>query len=257
MSFAPPSDAKTRFSDRVDDYVRHRPSYPTDAIDAICAFAKVRAGSVVADVGAGTGISCGPFLDRGCTVYAVEPNVDMRRAAESTYAGKPSFHAVDGSAEQTTLSDQSVDLLTSFQSFHWFDQEHVGAEFRRVAKPGGCIAIVWNERKRSGSPFLNGYDELLLKYGTDYRRVVHRSTTVERLGSLFLCPFIRVNFANEQTFEHSGLVGRLRSSSYTPTPDMDSYAPMMAALRELFDRSQVNGVVRLEYETEVFLGRLP
>src|SRR5207253_1278777 len=92
-------DPRRRFSDRVDNYVKYRPTYPPAALDFLRQRGALAAESVVADVGSGTGISCRLFLDPGNTVYGVEPNADMRRAAERLLAGYPRFHSIDGSAE--------------------------------------------------------------------------------------------------------------------------------------------------------------
>src|SRR3954469_11288986 len=125
-------DPKQRFSDRVENYVRYRPTYPPIVLYHLRQVAGLVRGSVVADVGSGTGISARPFLDLGNTVYGVEPNPDMRAAAERLLAGYPSFHSVDGTAEATGLADGSADLVVAGQAFHWFDPDAARREFRRI-----------------------------------------------------------------------------------------------------------------------------
>ena len=85
-----------RFSDRVADYVRCRPDYPAAMLDWLHREHGVTPDWRVADVGAGTGISCKLFLDAGHEVTAVEPNAPMRDAALAWLGGNPHFRAVDG-----------------------------------------------------------------------------------------------------------------------------------------------------------------
>jgi precorrin-6B methylase 2 len=89
-----PTDPTARFSNRVDDYVRYRPSYPAGVLEILRAEAGLTPATIIADVGAGTGISAELFLRNGNTVYAVEPNDAMRLAAERLLHGYPNFHSV-------------------------------------------------------------------------------------------------------------------------------------------------------------------
>jgi SAM-dependent methyltransferase len=252
------SDSKERFSSRVDAYVKYRPGYPP----AMYAMFRVEFGlqpaSVVVDVGSGTGISAEPLLRDGMTVHCVEPNADMRAAAERMLGKYAGFRSVNGSGEQTTLPDRSVDLIFSAQAFHWFDHAPAAREFRRIGKPGGHVAIVWNKRSTTGSPFLAAYDELLLRYGTDYANVAHekRSPTIAEYESLFGTTVTRSTFANEQRFDLEGLRGRVASSSYTPAPGEPGHAELFAGLDELFAKHARNGHVAFEYDSEVYSATL-
>jgi len=135
----------TRFSDRAADYVRYRPDYPAAAIDRMLAGLRTPPEIVAADVGAGTGISARRLAERGARVWAVEPNAEMRAAA----APHPLVTWHDGTAEATGLDRASVDLVLCAQAFHWFRPPEAVAEFARILRPGGRLAIVWNRRDRS------------------------------------------------------------------------------------------------------------
>ena len=114
------SDSTTRFSVRVPYYHQFRPRYPASMLDVLETYG-LTPESVVADIGAGTGISSELFLSYGCTVYAIEPNVEMRAASERYYGEQPNFHAIGGGAEATTLAERSIDWVVAGQAFHWFD----------------------------------------------------------------------------------------------------------------------------------------
>lgn len=243
-----------RFSNRVADYVRYRPGYPAGILDWLREEAALSPVSVIADVGSGTGISSSLFLDQGCVVHGVEPNREMRQAAERLLAQRPAFHSVPGTAQATTLASQSMDFVVAAQAFHWFPAEETRAEFTRILKPGGWVVLLWNERRLDTTPFLRGYEELLLRFGTDYAAVRHEHIQAAELSGFFLGPYRQRSFPNQQRFDYAGLQGRLLSSSYTPAAGHPQHAPMLAGLRRLFDDHQANGEVIFDYLTQVYLG---
>ncbi|WP_274365846.1 class I SAM-dependent methyltransferase [Paenibacillus thermotolerans] len=250
-------DSKKRFSDRVDTYVKYRPSYPEEAIDYLYAAVGFTPGSTIADIGSGTGIFSKLLLSRGSRVIAVEPNEAMREAAVRALGQSEGFEALPGSAEATRLPDQAVDFIVCAQAFHWFDRSAARLEFGRILKPGGKAVLIWNSRLTHGSPFLEEYERLLHKFGTDYGKVNHRNITHDMLLSFFKQGTMQeARFTNRQLFDFDGLSGRLRSSSYSPTADHPSYEPMMAELRSLYDRHQQDGKVSFDYETEMYWGEV-
>jgi SAM-dependent methyltransferase len=253
----PASDSNIRFSDRVADYVRTRPGYPTAVLDILCTESGLNPATIVADIGSGTGLSAELFLRNGNTVFGVEPNREMREAAESLLASYSNFHSVAGSAENTTLPDASADLVVAGQAFHWFDVSRARTEFRRILRPDGFVVLMWNTRRLDTTPFLRAYEELLLKFGTDYREVVHTNVDHAAL-SAFFGPggFRSFKLDNVQIFDRDGTRGRLRSSSYTPAPGQSNYEPMMKELDRIFDEFNDGGKVRFEYDTEIYVGQL-
>lgn len=243
-----------RFSSRVDSYIRFRPSYPNQIIDTLerdCGFTK---DSIVADIASGTGIFTKLLLEHGNRVFGVEPNAEMRNAGEEFLSNYPNFTSVNGTAEATTLDASSVDFVTAAQAGHWFDRRKSRQEFARILKPGGWVVLVWNERKTDSTPFLRDYEELLLRYGTDYNEVRHEHTVV---GEFFdPVPFAERTFDLQQIFDYSGVEGRLMSSSYAPGPGHVNHAPMLRELHQIFDRHQQGGKVSIEYTTRMFYGQL-
>lgn len=252
-----PRDPKLRFTDRVDAYSRYRPTYPQEVFDLLKSRCGLETPRRVADVGSGTGILTRPFLERGHTVFAVEPNKAMRRAAERTLAGSDSFYSVDGAAEATSLPDDSIHLIVSGQAFHWFDLDQAHREFGRILKPGGWVAILWNDRRKTSTPFLRGYEELLIRHGTDYQQVDHTRLGHEELATFFgTTHFETSRFGNHQRLDFDGLRGRLESSSYVPTSGASGYEPMIAHLRILFDAHSSAGTVTIDYDTLLYCGQL-
>jgi ubiquinone/menaquinone biosynthesis C-methylase UbiE len=173
----PASNATSRFSDRVENYVRYRPGYPLAVLQELKAECGLAPSHVVADIASGTGIWTRMLLENGNHVVGVEPNVEMREAGERLLAAFPKFSSVAGTAEATTLADQSVDFVTAAQAAHWFDRERARHEFARILKPGGWLVLLWNERLTDSTAFLRDYEQLLLTYGTDYQDIRHEHTT--------------------------------------------------------------------------------
>jgi SAM-dependent methyltransferase len=180
----------------------------------------------------------------------------MRRAGEEFLRAYPQFTSVAGTAEASTLADQSVDLITAAQAAHWFDCEKARREFIRLCRPGGWTVLLWNERRTGSTPFLRAYEELLIEYGTDYQDVRSERTT-EQIETFFTPSKFHVRtFDYHQDLDYPALEGRLLSSSYTPQADDARYTPMLRELRRIFDGHQVNDQVAFEYDTRVFYGQL-
>jgi SAM-dependent methyltransferase len=252
------TDAKPteRFTSRVDDYERSRPDYPREVLATLQREHGLTSAHVIADIGSGTGLSAQAFLDNGNVVYAVEPNEAMAAAAARRFTC-PAFHDVRGRAEATTLADRSIDFIVAGQAFHWFDPAATAVELRRVLRPDGRLAVVWNLRRLDGTPFLRGYEALLQRWGTDYRRVSERYAEPRALAAVFGGDhYRRHRFAHLQVFDREGLRGRLLSSSYTPPAGHPGHAPMLSALDALFAAHAENGRVRFEYDTELYVGPL-
>ncbi|MBD2867504.1 class I SAM-dependent methyltransferase [Paenibacillus arenilitoris] len=250
-------DSKERFSNRVETYVKYRPSYPKEAIDYLYGTVGLGKESEIADIGAGTGIFSKLLLERGSGVIAVEPNDAMRDAAERQLGGMRGFRSLRGSAEHTGLPGASVDYIVCAQAFHWFDRGAAQAEFGRILKASGKAVLVWNSRLTHGTPFLEQYDRLLRTYGTDYDKVNHKNITTASLVSFFKRGGLQeARFANRQVFGFEELAGRLQSSSYAPASGHPDYAPMMEELRRVFDRNERGGKVAVEYETEIYWGEV-
>jgi SAM-dependent methyltransferase len=251
------SDSTRRFSSRVENYVRYRPGYPAEVSGLLVEECGLTGGSVVADIGSGPGNLSELFLRRGCRVYGVEPNCEMREAGERLLAAYENFRSVDGSAEATTLGAASVDFVVAGQAFHWFDLDAARREFERILKDDGWLVVVWNDRRTGGSAFLEGYERLLLTRGTDYREVSNKYADESALRPFFGPRGMRSKvFENRQTFDFEGLKGRLLSSSYTPEPGHPNHQPMLEELSALFDTHASNGHVVFEYETKVYYGQL-
>jgi len=254
------SDSTKRFSTRVPYYVRSRPGYPPALLDFFRSDLFLKPEQVIADIGSGTGILSQLFLQNGNTVCCVEPNAEMRAAGESQLSRFPNFRSIDGTAEATTLPDASVDFVTAGQAFHWFDPHKSAAEFRRILRPGGWAALIWNERRTVSTGFNVAYDQFIDTFTGDHATARVRGGSVGTGPKIeqFFGPgcFSLQSFANHQDLNWQGLLDRVYSSSYMPLPDDPINPEMTAKLRGLFDRFAVSDIIRIEYETRLYHGNL-
>lgn len=244
-----------RFSRRVADYVRFRPSYSPELLGWLRDTIGFTAAWRVADIGSGTGIFSRLFVENGNPVSCVEPNEAMRAEAQASLGSYFNFVSVHGTAEATALANHSVDLVTAAQAFHWFDPTPTREEFHRILAPDGCAAIVFNTRRSDASAFMRAYESFLREHAVDYARVDHRRVDAERLHA-FLGDYHEWRHHFSVFHDLEGVIGLSSSSSYTPAPGHPDHDAFYAALRDLFATHQVSGTVEFLYETEAYAGKL-
>lgn len=245
------TDARSRFSDRVANYIRYRPGYPPELVAALLADSGK---PVVADIGSGTGIFTRLLLQQDLRVFGIEPNANMRQAGAEYLAQYGSFTSIDGGAEDTGLDDASVDLITAAQAFHWFNNEASRIEFARILKADGKLALIWNKR-RLEQPFQQAYDALLREKAPEYGQVNHMKLSNAEIASFFVEGEMEIrHFDNCQQLDFEGLTGRLKSSSYCPIEGTSAYHLLIDGLRALFEKHADNGLLSFEYDTQLYHG---
>lgn len=255
------TDPSSYFSGRGEDYEKYRPIHPASAIDAIFSGINSSGQQVAADIGAGTGIGARLLADRGVRVLAIEPNADMRLSA--TPHERVAFLA--GTAEAIPLDNASIDLVTSFQAFHWFDFTKSLQEFRRILKPGGRLALVWSLWDQNDSVSKN-YTRLIYKSSEDQERQAQPKpsvkTVIKRLRyqlfwrGLWLPYFVdfqRREFKFNQQLDLVGLIGLAHSQGFTPTggTTLEKLVSELSTFHQRFCDAQ--GQVQLAYQTRLYL----
>ena len=253
---SPITNSTERFSSRVDNYVRYRPSYPPGAIELLRQHCGLTRGAVVADIGSGTGILTQLLLPHAARVVAVEPNEPMRAAAESALRADPRFVSVHGGAEATTLQSESVDLVVAGQAFHWFKVGPARVEALRIARPGAHGALLWNEHRTNGSPFLADYERLLRHHAPEYDAVLGSRVDESAMREFLGGSMERASFLNQRSFSFEGLRGLLMSASYAPEAGHPEHEPLLAGLAKVFAAHQEDGRVLFPYVTLVYFAPL-
>jgi len=248
-----PLSSSDRFLGRVEAYAKYRPSYPAAAIDLLAARCGLKPGVNAVDLGSGTGILSALLLQRGARVFGIEPNREMRYYSDLALSGE--FYTESGTADNTYMPDRYFDLLVAGQAFHWFDPQKTRIEALRILKPGAWAALLWNERPKEPVPFMEDYEALVRRYAPQYDQVVRMRAQEDGIRQFFgYSPELAI-FPNEQVLDFEGLMGRLMSSSYCPMPANPNHAPLMAGLKEVFDRHQRDGKIVFPYQTLVYFGQ--
>ncbi|MEO8216266.1 MAG: class I SAM-dependent methyltransferase [Acidobacteriota bacterium] len=234
----------TRFGERAGDYSRHRPDYPAAVFDTL--LEGLSPPITAADIGAGTGISSRALAARGVQVLAIEPNEAMRQAARA----HPRVRFLEGRGELISLPDGSVDLITCFQSFHWFEGGKALAEFHRILRPAGRLGLVWNIRDRSDA-FTAAYSEIVVRYASSPAAEDRPDIADALFEDHSFAGLERFVYSNRQRLDGEGLMGRARSVSYLPRTGPRA-EELFADLRALFESWNRDGVVDLVYETLLY-----
>jgi SAM-dependent methyltransferase len=244
------------FSSRVADYVHSRPDYPSALYDELIRAAGLQPEASVADIGAGTGILSAGLLERGFNVFAVEPNAEMRQAADARFAGHPKYRGIDGSAEHMPLPNGSIDLTTVAQAFHWFEPEATRKEFQRVLKPNGCVALIWNDRIVH-DPLHVALDRLFAEFGGERRHALvrheNRGNVPAFFGDSFPSEFV---WPHEQRLDEHGLSSLVFSRSYIPARESPRGSEIAARVHHIFTDFAEAGVATVRYRTTATIGRL-
>jgi len=247
-------DPKQRFSGRALSYAKARPGYPQELFDHLFAVGALSKGCKVADLGSGTGIFAELLLSHGVTVYAVEPNQEMRELAEARLSAVPGFHSIPGCAELTTLPNRSMDAATAAQAFHWFDPELTREELRRVLKPSGQVIMVWNNREKDADPFNRAYSELADRYSRDKHEI--DALRQDPQQNFYPSGYHHAQFRHAKEHDLESLKCLIASASYMPKEGEQGFQPMIDELGGVFKLYQSGGKVTMRYVTDCYHGDL-
>jgi SAM-dependent methyltransferase len=180
----------------------------------------------------------------------------MRSSAEKQLHNQQNFVSINGSAEATTLKNQSIDILVAAQAFHWFNPEPTRKEFQRILKPSGWIALIWNKRDSESDAFHRGYETVLKNMIPEYSQVNHHKIDDKARESFFGHKnIVKQSYSNYQEFDWDGLKGRILSSSYVPKDGQSNHDRIINGLHELFQKYQTRERIRMNYLTEVYAGQ--
>lgn len=241
------------FASAAGHYAKARPTYARGAIGRI---AEVIPDGAVLDVGAGTGILTGGLSRAGREMVAVEPLEAMLAQLSRALGSVPAVAAV---AEALPFRPGTFGGMTIAQAFHWMDHERVLAEARRVLRPGGALALLWNVRDES-VPWVRELTDLIEAHsggrpysdrgGPDWDQVVEESGGFVHIGT--------DRYPNPVESSHELVVERVRSTSFVAIMDPPARESLIAEVRGVLARSEhIGDRERFEYphDTVVHLWR--
>ncbi|HFK1456349.1 TPA: class I SAM-dependent methyltransferase [Bacillus cereus] len=245
------------FTDKADIYAKYRPSYPNEYIEYLLSANELNENQIVADIGSGTGIFSRQLLESGLHVIGVEPNDDMRKMAEQSLKQYPRFQSIKATAENTTLKENSVDLVTVAQAFHWFDKEAFKIECQRILKQKANVALVWNSRDVT-SPIIKENAEIFQKTCPTFKGFSGGiDETPEVFNSFFKDgEYEFKEYQNDLLFNYESFLGRNLSASYAPKENDEEYKNFVSLLSELFEKYSKNGKIILPNLTRSYMGNV-
>ena len=245
-----------KFTDKAVGYAKFRPPYARAFYDYLFTKIDVSAKTIIADIGAGTGLFSKGLLDRGCKVVCIEPNVAMRIELENYLGGMSGYKIVDGTAEDTRLPNDSCDMITVAQAFHWFDRERFLIEAARILKPYGKLALVWNMQD-TDIPMFRELAEINRRHcpefvgfsgGVDYKNP-------NEFDKVFLPGSVEYKVFNNDIFlTKEQFMGRLLSASFVPVVNTTEYKTYYNAISDLFIRHSVAGNITVPLKTVSYVG---
>ena len=245
---------EAKFDHKGSVYAKARPGYPDAIFEYLCSSDAVGANKTVADFGSGTGIFSMQISDFAGTVYAIEPNDDMRRNAEIEFVNYPSITSVNATAENSLLPNSSVDLITVAQAFHWFNRTAFKSECQRILKASGKVFLLWNDRDTT-SDIISENFKINKKYCPNFKGSSNGiDFSKEGFLDFFDGEFETVEFPNVLIYTKEMFIGRNLSSSYAPLKSDTQYCDYLSELEALFDKHQRNGNVMYPYITRCYLG---
>lgn len=247
---------KDLFTGKANVYTQARPSYPSALIDDLCKSHGFNPQSVVADIGSGTGKFAKLLLQKGCKVFCVEPNLEMRTTAEAELHTYSYFVSVDADASNTTLADGSVDFVTAAQAFHWFDTLLFKNECKRIAKPNAKAVLVWNNRTEN-SPLHIQSKQIFETFCPRFKGFSGGVQDItQRIDFFFDGCYETVSYPNPVFCNEEQFIKRCLSSSYALNPADANYDAMIKALHTLFADLAKENTVQMDYTTVAYIGNI-
>ncbi|MCL2079066.1 MAG: class I SAM-dependent methyltransferase [Oscillospiraceae bacterium] len=250
--------SEEKFTGIANLYKNFRPSYPKELIDYLYSQVGFLDSSIIADVGSGTGMFSHLLIERGSSVYCVEPNDDMRKTAESDLvgAGLKNFYSINASAENLKLQEKSIDFVTVAQAFHWFDRILFKSECRRVLRNNGAAVLAWNFWDYSAKIIKEQYI-IREKYCVGTQGLMTRDMQKSDVRNFFLDEiYEKRRVKNDLFLNRESFIGLYLTGSHSPREkkNPEKYYGLIKELNMHFDQHNIGGTIHLPQFTECYIG---
>lgn len=232
-----------------ETYERARPDYPAPAVDTIVAAARIEAGTRVLDLAAGTGKLTRQFWSRGASCVALEPSAAMRQVFRRVL---PRVALAGGIAEAIPAAAGSMDAVVVAQAFHWFDPVRSLSEIARVLRPGGWLALIWNERDESDPTVAELVRLTKWDQAQPYPMGMDFGTFIDQ--SRLFGPVERSTFDFVQLIDRQQFVEQVASRSYVQVMADGDRRALLAEVAEL--GSRLEEPIALPHVTDLFCAQV-
>lgn len=251
-----------KFKNIADIYDKYRPEYPKEYIEYLKKSCNLNSESKVADIGAGTGIFTKQLLDNDLFVLAVEPNEDMRNVLKEKLKDYKKFIEIDGTAENTNISNKSIDIVTASQAFHWFDIDGFRKECKRILKPNGKVCLLWNMLDMN-SDITKEQEQIHYKYTKrtfkykEVDKIVIKDKRDEMIEEFFKYGSYELKVVENNLINtESQFIGVNLSKSYSLRKDDQNFDKYVEEFRNIFKKYSKDGILVIPNNTYCYLGNI-
>lgn len=249
-------DSTKFYFGKQEDYSKYRPSYPKELFEFLVKDYNLKNKDIV-ELGAGTG-KFSKIASVYCNkIYYVEPNIDMINKGKEYCNDCYNITFVNSSAENTKLPSYIADIIFAVQSFHWFDKFTVKEEVKRILKPNGYFAIIWNDWEDENNEFSKKYFKYVSEWNTKLTGRKYQHKNVDDRKNFFKDGMYASHiFIHSKQYNLEMLVGLSKSLSYAPKEGDIYYGEFIKGIIEIFNDYQNNDYVRFDFHTEIYIGRI-
>ncbi|SEG05502.1 Ubiquinone/menaquinone biosynthesis C-methylase UbiE [Bryocella elongata] len=249
-------DNTRRFTGRAADYDQYRERYDASIVlPRLREWCDLTPDWLIADIGAGTGMLADIFLANGNSVFAVEPNAEMRRACILLHPGQHLLQVVDGTAEATTIAAHSIDLVCCGRAFHWFDVDQAMAEARRILRTDGWFVSVAFGRADDALDANLAIEALLRSMTSSGNSTRDAYAKYARLPEFLVRDYRQEQIEGAMLLTWPELLGLMRSLSHSPLPEDPRFPEFEGRLRDVFSRYAVEDRITLATRYWINVGR--
>lgn len=239
------TDNLTRFTGKAENYFKGRPDYPSAFMDYLYQEMKVKKTDVIADIGSGVGKISRLFLEKGNTVYCVEPNREMRMISDELLNHYKHYIPLAKTAEDTGIQSDSVNYIFCGNAYDYFDRRLTKPEFKRILKKGGKVIIAYHGAQNTA--YLEEFGALVSKYGKesnkrDYRKIFADGSCIEK------------EFSHSFMESYEDFVAGCRSHSRVPIEGTENDALYLKGLEEIFKRYEKDGKIETAFKLKIQIG---
>ena len=252
---------RTTFDGAALLYDEVRPGYPEELFDDVVSLSGIPPGGRVLEIGCGTGQATLPFARRGFRILCIELGDNLAAGARRNLASYPQAEVLTADFEEVPLPEGAFDLAISATAFHWLDPTVAYPKVVRALRPGGTIALFWNEHVFSDASggFFEAAQEV---YERETPEIVkpddHKGLpqphelpdrTAEIEASGLFDGVIRRDYRWDEPYDAEGYLRVLSTYSGHMALDPASRERLLAGIRDLIEREHGGHIVKGDLTT--------
>jgi len=195
------------------DYSKYRDIYPSSMFQKLYDLGIGHKDQKILDLGTGTGVLPRAMYKYGAQFAGIdiaEKQIEYAKKLSEKENMKIQFKAC--SAESTGLDSNQFDIITSIQSFVYFDKEKIIPEIKRLLKNNGKIVIVWMAWLPFESNIAAETERLVLKYNPKWTGSGYKRSEIKlNFAPEILTTEEEISYTESLEFSYETWAGRIRA----------------------------------------------